>query len=92
MQEMEGTYYIIGDRVEKITFNKKGVYKLQISQGDIRYRTDGEDPTQDIGEYLQTASILNIVVKDNPIVFRAIRSGNENGILTIISIDNVQEE
>jgi hypothetical protein len=85
---MKGKYYIISDHVERIPFEERGVYKLQISQGDIRYRIDGEDPTQETGEYLRVGSSIVLDVKGNPIIFRAIRSGNENGILTIISLDN----
>jgi hypothetical protein len=88
---MQGTYYIIGDKVEIISFDEKGAYKLQISQGDINYRTDGKDPTKNTGEYLQVGSSLVLNVKENPIDFRAIRTGNDNGILTIISLDRVEE-
>jgi hypothetical protein len=88
---MNGTYYVIGDKVERIIFDQKGTYKLHISQGDIRYSTDEIDPTYDTGKYLQAGGNIILNVEGNPVDFRAIRSGKENGILTIISLDRAKE-
>lgn len=89
---METTLYVIGDKVERIPFDKKGRYKLQVSGGDIRYTIDGQDPIREKGERLRVGSNLNLEVKNKPIDFRAIKSGEENGMLTIISLGNINVE
>lgn len=81
--QMEGSYYIIGDVVTRIHFDKKGKYRLEISQGDINYCIDGEDPSQTGGEYKKAGSYIILEIDKKPIDFRAIKYGRENAILTI---------
>lgn len=69
-----------------------GRFKLHLSGSDIRYRTDGQDPTPDSGEYLQARGIFILNATEMPIDFRAIRRGKEDAILTIIPLEEVEEE
>ena len=81
------THYGIGDNVIRIQFDKGRRFKLHLSGSDIRYRTDGQNPTPDAGEYLQAGSSFILNAIEITIDFRAIRVGKEDTILTIIPLD-----
>ncbi|KKN71817.1 hypothetical protein LCGC14_0416710 [marine sediment metagenome] len=61
-------------------YNAAGVLyaQIQVTTSDMRYRTDGTDPTSAIGPYTATNGIIEVWGQDDMAAFRAIDSAGSS--------------
>ena len=59
------------------------VFICRLETAQIRYRTDGTDPTATVGTPLEVSDVLPVIGRDDAERIRFIRTGGSSGVLNI---------